>query len=216
MRIYSIFNSIDGEVNKFHQGCFTTFIRTSGCNLNCSYCDSEYAKSETSGKEMSVEDIIHEVELIGCNKITITGGEPLEQEETKKLIEFLICYGYQITIETNGSILIPKIKHQYSLNVSWVVDYKLEYHGKMLFDNYIKLRNDDFIKCVISNRDDFMEFKNILHYLRTKGCVAKIAMSPAYGKLDVNELISWCKEFKMFDIVVNVQLHKLLNLSESA
>ena len=216
MRIYSIFNSIDGEVNAFHQGCFTTFIRTVGCNLSCEYCDTEYALREDAGKEMSMREIVDEVKSIGCHKVTITGGEPLIQKNMPNLIHLLVHSGFVVTVETNGSIVLPGLNASVALNLSWIVDFKIRDASCMELKNYYQLTNRDFIKCVISSKDDFLFFKQILENMRSNGCVAKIALSPAHNEFDVNELVALCKQFKMFDIVINVQLHKLLDLSESA
>ena len=216
MQIYSIFNSIDGEVNAHHQGVFTTFIRTAGCNLRCDFCDTEYALDGLSGNSITVDAIIKEVDSIGCDKVTITGGEPLLQTELPYLLDALVSSGYRVTVETNGSIVIPSLTLHTAMNVNWVIDYKLEYKDRMYMPNYLELGNRDFVKCVISNPNEFETFYDVYTNLRLKGCIANFALAPSHGIITADTLVGWCKQFKMFDVVINVQLHKLLNLSESA
>ena len=105
MKICEIFTSIQGETS--HAGMPCTFIRLTGCNLRCLYCDTEYAYEE--GMELTEAEIINEVELIGVHLITITGGEPLLQEEIYRLTERLIGEGYKVLIETNGTMSIKDI-----------------------------------------------------------------------------------------------------------
>lgn len=216
MQIYSIFNSIDGEVNAHHQGVFTTFIRTAGCNLRCDFCDTEYALDGLSGEAMTIDAILEEVKSIGCDKITITGGEPLLQTEMPQLLDALVFNGFRVTVETNGTIILPQLTMNTRRDVSWVVDYKLEYKDRMYVPNYIELENRDFVKCVISNPGEFEMFYEIYTNLRLSGCIANFALAPSHGIITADTLVGWCKQFKMFDVVINVQLHKLLNLSESA
>ena len=103
MKIRSIFTSVDGEINDFHQGRLSVFVRLAGCNLNCSYCDTKYAQSIKAGTEKSISEIVSNVCKFNLDKVTITGGEPLLQaDEVKILIKELSTKGKKITIETNG------------------------------------------------------------------------------------------------------------------
>ena len=215
MKIYSIFPSIDGEVSEFHQGRLTTFIRVSGCNLRCSYCDTKYALSMDSGIDMNVDEVMEKVKDIGISKVTITGGEPLLQaEELFRLTADLTRQGYEISIETNGSFPL----YGYGVG-SWVVDYKLASSGeqdKMKMDIFRGLRSVDFVKFVIADRQDFNEAISVKKMLQSRLTYqAKFAFSPVYGGMDVNILINWLLEEEVYDAIINVQLHKLLNLKES-
>ena len=98
MKINEIFYSIQGE-GKW-TGLPNIFIRTSGCNLRCSFCDTTYAYDD--GKEMSIDEISSQISKYPCKYICITGGEPLLQKEILNLIDFLIKRNYKICIETNG------------------------------------------------------------------------------------------------------------------
>ena len=100
MRICEIYYSLQGE--GMLMGLPTVFIRTIGCNLDCSWCDTPYARE--GGEEMLVEDIAKKVEAFGVDNVCVTGGEPLIQDETYKLIDALLERGFYIQLETNGSI----------------------------------------------------------------------------------------------------------------
>ncbi len=173
LNIEAIFNSIDGEVNGFlGVGELTTFIRFRGCNLRCTYCDTAYAQDNDVKHQMTVDDIRAWKGLLP--KITITGGEPLIQEEVKRLIYCLIRDGHQVTVETNGSVVImPLLNGKKGLvgsreriassklfenNLRYVVDYKLPSSGveaemkKEVFDD---LRSVDVIKFVIADYVDY-------------------------------------------------------------
>ena len=215
MRIYSIFKSIDGEINHFHQGRVTIFIRFAGCNLNCHWCDTKYALNKNSGKEMNVNQIMEEVRKLGGKNVTITGGEPLMQHDGfLDLTKGLWKKDYKVSVETNGSYF-PN-----GINVgSWVVDYKLKSSGaprdKMMEPlGWARLRECDFVKFVIATIEDFNEANEFILTLKEIGCRAKFAFSPAWGILDPKILISWLDSAKMNDVIINLQLHKYLGLVE--
>ena len=216
MRIYSIFNSIDGEVNKFGQGCFTTFIRFAGCNLRCSYCDTKYALESSSGCEMSLLEVINRVEQIGCNKVTITGGEPLFQwDACFNVLEELTIRGHLLSLETNGTY--SNLSSLFDICGSIVVDYKI-YGPRMDIEEeksiYRPLRSCDFIKFVVENEDMFYDAVMMVGVFKRMDCKAKIAFSPVYGKQFENKLIELLKKEKLFDCMVNFQLHKYVGLTE--
>ncbi len=206
MIINEIFTSIDGEVNQWGQGTFSTFIRLAGCNLNCPYCDTQYAQNSKAGKEMTVEEVAKKVEEIGCKKITITGGEPLLQTTEVLDLIYLLPISFKVSIETNGSILIPAIQ-----TVCFVMDYKLDNEEKMNLQNFEFLTSNDWIKIVISGEEDYQRTKEIRSLVKSKyGCQARIAFSPVHDKIDPADLIRKLKQDKLFDVVVNLQIHKFI------
>ncbi len=215
LMVYSIFLSIDGEVNFYGQGGFATFIRLAGCNLGCSYCDTKYAQNYSDGTKMFLDEIIIQIEEIGCKKITITGGEPLLQPNAlKSLTQALWHKNYRITVETNGS-LVPEGLYGVS---SWVVDYKLpnsKMMSKMQPDvTFLKLRSSDYIKFVMGSYMDYQCAKAKIEYWKKRGGAhAKIAFSPC-DRLTPKELIGWMKKDKLFDVILNLQLHKLIDFGE--
>ena len=219
MRIYSIFVSIDGEVNYFGQGRFTTFIRTAGCNLRCKWCDTQYALNPLSGIEMSVKQIIDKIKELGVSKVTLTGGEPLYQiSQIEQLLESLYREGFLVSIETNGSIQLPEILSTPAFSV--VMDYKLNSSGmtnKMVIDYFRPLKRKDFVKFVIADRNDYLQAKQVRQKLIKIGCRAKFAFSPMYGDFKLNQdLLIWLKEDSLFNIFINYQLHKCMGLREDS
>ena len=97
--VNEIFFSIQGESS--YAGLPCIFIRLTGCNLRCSYCDTKYAFS--AGQEKTAAEILGIIRQYKCNLVEITGGEPLEQEECPRLASFLLEKGYIVLVETNGS-----------------------------------------------------------------------------------------------------------------
>jgi len=208
MKILSIFNSVDGEINKFHQGCFSTFIRTAGCSLRCNYCDTKRSWDPDAGIEMTPNQIFSEIKKIGCRKVTITGGEPLIQSgiELLSLLQFLRRYNYNVSIETNGTYPIPI---DWSVG-SWVVDYKSSSVGHPFERkcDYEKLNQNDWVKFVISSREEYEEILPILK--KSKEWKAGIAVSPMHKQLNPVLLVDWLQKDKLFHCVINLQLHKYI------
>ena len=99
LKVNDIFYSIQGESSYAGMPC--VFIRLTGCNLRCTYCDTQYAYDD--GEEYSIDDIMDKISSYTCNLVEVTGGEPLIQRETPSLVEKLLNAGYRILLETNGS-----------------------------------------------------------------------------------------------------------------
>lgn len=210
IKVNEIFTSIDGEVNKFGQGMLTTFIRFAGCNLRCSYCDTEYAQSSENAKEMTVKEVIAQVET---SKVTITGGEPLMQKEgCQQLICAFLDMGLFVTVETNGSFPVGDAYRYYG-KFGWVIDFKVEYHDtKMLFNNFNYAREGDWIKFVV---DKVSDYEVALHYIdifRNQPCRARMAMSTTQRELTHADIVSNLIRDGQWDVSLNVQLHKCINI----
>ena len=204
INIYSIFLSVSGEVGKFKQGSLTTFVRLSGCNIHCVYCDTKKALSLSSGKCLSIEKIIEKVESIGCKQILITGGEPLLQiKNLKLLIKELTKNGYFVSIETNGTIL-PNIPNVYC----WIADYKLFSSGysnfKLSNKKYKLFPEDSWVKFVCLDRQDYEEAKAVIKLLGN----FNFALSAAIPWLAPEQLCNWMMKDKLFSTCLNVQIHK--------
>jgi len=220
IKVNEIFLSIDGEVNAFGQGGFSTFIRFSGCNCKCNYCDTQY---HNTGTYYSIAQIMDKVREIGCNKITITGGEPLLQSESIPLIEALVFSHHSVSVETNGSIEVPFIMGSFYL--SFVVDYKLPSSGMMdrmkPIKMFQKLGPLDFVKFVIQNDEDFLCACRIAKEVRSVNYGTSIAFSPVFLKQDDGRFIQSYPlydkmiEAKLFEIpkmFLNYQIHKIIGL----
>uniref|UniRef100_A0A6M3L1Z2 Putative iron-sulfur binding domain containing protein n=1 Tax=viral metagenome TaxID=1070528 RepID=A0A6M3L1Z2_9ZZZZ len=216
--INEIFQSINGEVNWCNQGSIATFIRFSGCNLSCPYCDTTYAQNLIGFVyQFFSHDLACRVleKHRGVENITITGGEPLLQKEF--LIDFLCCLLQKtivkVSIETNGTIPIPELDRDIRCIVGWVIDFKLPSSGAYNEKNLQNLPNDvtdnDWIKFVIGDREDYLVAKNILnkcdyHY--------NLAFSPVLPGMTPSTLLGWMLEDHLFHVVLNVQIHKLINI----
>lgn len=211
MNIVEIFQSIEGEVSGHGQGRITTFIRFAGCNLSCDYCDTPESQTITNAQKLSPGEILYDPLVVKSDNITITGGEPLLQEDDfYSLLYSLFNMNKKITVETNGTIS-PKIKlSSYSPNVSWVVDFKL--HALMNFP-FTKLSSFDFIKFVVSSKDEFL--KAAAHAKNyNKWSKARIAFSAVLNSElpSAQVLYDWIIQEKLYFVIVNVQIHKLCGL----
>lgn len=201
MMVNEIFLSIQGE--GLLTGYPTVFVRFMGCNLRCSYCDTTYSYHE--GKEISVEDIVDKIESYGYQRVCLTGGEPLIQKDLQDLLDAL--KGYRITIETNGSISLESFKlHS---GQTFVMDVKTPSSGQhhmMCFSNLHKITNEDEIKFVIGNRQDYVWSKEIIDKHYNKG---KITFSPVFGKIEPQVMVEWILEDRL-DVRFGLQLHKII------
>ena len=213
MQVFSIFQSIDGEVNTWGQGIPSTFLRLSGCNLICSYCDIPEARNSKAGQDMTVEEVFQIIQRYECPKVTITGGEPmLQEDEIHQLLNRLFPYKYKISIETNGTISTERFRNcrKPNKNVCLVVDYKFQQHNP---DALQFLREWDWVKVVVGGRDDFDEARGIFEWMRKCGCKARFALSPIHETLPGKLLAQWIIDAKLWDITLNCQIHKWLDLA---
>lgn len=203
MKVCEIFTSIQGESS--YAGLPCTFIRMAGCNLRCSYCDTTYAYEENI--ELSENEILNEVTLIGTNLVTITGGEPLLQEGTFHLVDRLIGEGHKVLIETNGTLSIKDIDSRAII----VLDVKTPGSGMsedMDGSNFDYIKPSDEVKFVITDRTDYEWSKDIIRKCNLKSR-CQMLFSPAFGMLAPELLIKWMLEDRL-DVRLNLQMHKYI------
>ena len=217
INIYSIFRSINGEICRPGQGSWATFLRFSGCNLRCFWCDSVYAQEVDPSKALTIETIMKEVEKNKCQNVTITGGEPLFQRNgLNELLQTLLMNNYKVSVETNGSY--PIIDNYIDVPISWVVDYKLPSSGEnqqmAKAKPWSQLTNDDYIKFVIANRKDYDVALGTVQRFWSEGVKARMAFSPILNSINVNDLCTWMIENGLFSIPISLQFHKLVKLRE--
>lgn len=205
LRITEIFFSIQGESSQAGRPC--TFVRLSRCNLRCNWCDTPY--SFTGGDRMSLDEIHAAVEAHGCRLVEITGGEPLLQPLVLPLMARLLDAGYEVLIETSGSLDISAIDPR----VSVIMDLKAPGSGesdKNLFANLEHLKSNDEVKIVILDRRDFEWAVQIMEdYPILKE--HSLIFSPVHGTLEPGLLARWILEAGV-DVRLGVQLHKYLDL----
>ena len=207
MKVCEIFYSIQGEGEL--AGYPTIFIRLTGCNLRCRYCDTEYAFYE--GKEMGIDDIIERIKGYRSRYVCITGGEPLLQREVLDLMETLLEDGYIVSLETNGSISLEDVcmrlgKYGDSFIIS--MDIKCPSSGmseRMRLENIDLLRENDQLKFVVLDEDDYNYAKDIISRYRPR---CKIIIQPVWGT-DVRKIA----ELMLKDGLqarLSLQIHKII------
>ncbi len=203
MKINEIFFSIQGESS--YAGLPCAFVRLTGCNLRCAYCDTRHAYEE--GEERTIEQVIEAAEGFPTGLIEITGGEPLLQEETLSLVAALAERTRKVLIETNGSLSLRGI----DARATAIMDIKCPgsgMSGRMLWDNLDRLRSHDEIKFVLTDRADYDWATGIIrkHRLLERHIVH---MSPAYGIMEPRRLASWILEDGL-GVRLQLQLHKYI------
>ena len=202
MKINEIFYSLQGEGN--WTGRPNIFIRTSGCNLRCSYCDTKYAYED--GKEMNADEILKQISKYHCKYVCITGGEPLLQDEVLDLIDALSKKDYKICIETNGSLNIKKISKNKLLLIS--LDIKCpssNMHAKNYLKNMSLLRKHDQLKFIIKDRRDYEYAKKILNIYKP---ACNVFFQPVWGT-DPRRLAEWIVADDL-NVRLGLQLHKMI------
>ncbi|MCB1748366.1 MAG: 7-carboxy-7-deazaguanine synthase QueE [Gammaproteobacteria bacterium] len=201
LRITEIFLSLQGESNTV--GYPTVFVRTTGCPLRCTYCDTAYAFS--GGQVMSHDDILERVAGFGVRHVTVTGGEPLAQPSTPALLTRLCDAGRVVSIETSGAFDVAALDPR----VVRVVDVKTPASGEAarnLWPTFASLTARDQIKFVICDRADYDWSRARLAELDTP---AEILFSPGHGSLAARELADWVVADRL-PVRFQIQLHKVL------
>jgi 7-carboxy-7-deazaguanine synthase len=203
MRITEIYQSIQGESS--YAGLPCVFVRTMGCDLRCSWCDSEF--TFTGGTAMTLDQIMVSVEMYKCELVELTGGEPLLQPEIYKLATRLADAGHTVLIETGGHRDISKLDPR----VIRIMDLKCPTSGeceKNLWSNLEHLRPVDEVKFVIADRDDYEWTLETIREHRLEDRV-KLLISTAFGMIDPDRVVEWMLEDKL-RARFQLQLHKYI------
>lgn len=203
VKICEIFASIQGESTFAGLPC--VFVRLSGCNLRCGYCDTVYAYEE--GEIMTCEDVILSVRSYGVALAEITGGEPLLQEGSLALVTRLVDEGFRVLVETNGSMSIASLDPRAVV----IMDVKCPssgMSGTTDLSNIPRLRATDEVKFVLSGREDYEWAKTFMtaHALQDK---CTVLFSPVYGVLSPAQLAGWIVSDRI-TVRLNLQLHKYM------
>ena len=207
MRITEIFLSLQGEGRQSGQP--TVFVRTTGCHLRCTWCDSAYAFH--GGKELSLDEVMAEVERIGqgTRQVCFTGGEPLLQKEALPFVQRLLDEGYDVVVETSGSLELAdyhKLEPRDRLCLS--VDVKcpsseMQEHNKL--DELAHLTPHDQLKFVIGGEDDYAYAREVIEAHEVD---CPVYVQPVWGR---NE--TWLAERVLADglpVRYSLQVHKVL------
>lgn len=203
LKVNEIYFSIQGESTFAGLPCI--FIRLTYCNLRCTYCDTEYAFYE--GKEITIAEILNEINKYDCKLVELTGGEPLVQPEAITLMKILCENGYQVLLETGGSLPISGIDPR----VKIILDLKCPSSAMMkknLYQNIDHLKNSDELKFVIGTREDYEWAKGILNkYKLMDRCT--VLFSVVFGILEPVELVNWILEDNL-NVRFQLQMHKYI------
>lgn len=203
LRVTEIFHSIQGEST--HAGRPCVFVRLTGCNLRCVWCDSAYAFH--GGSSMTVREVVERVRDYGCEWVEITGGEPLLQHDVYELMQVLVNERFSVLLETGGSLPIDRVP----VGVRRIVDVKCPGSGEVErnhWENLDQLRDGDELKFVLASRDDY-EWAARQVRDRTLDRRSPVLFSPVHGTLDPGEMARWVLEDRL-PVRVQLQLHKML------
>ena len=203
LQVCETFYSVMGESTQAGLPAF--FIRLSGCNLRCRYCDTTYAYE--GGREMTAAQLLDAAQAHDASLVLVTGGEPLLQAETQPLLVALADAGFRVFLETNGSLSIRKVDPR----VHRVLDLKCPASGMSghnRWENLDFLTSRDEVKFVVSERDDFLWALEIIrkHELHQR---LPVLISPVFGALPPQEVAAWVLASRL-PLRLNLQLHKYL------
>jgi len=202
LTINEIFYSIQGESTYAGKPC--VFVRLTGCDLRCSWCDTPYAFSE--GQKMSVDAVLQQVDRYGSPLVEVTGGEPLLQDDVYPLMERLLESGRTVLLETGGQIDVSRVP----LAVIKVMDVKCPASGESHrneWRNIDRLGSRDQVKFVIKDRGDY-EFARdlVVRHALDRRCAA-VLFSPVHDVLDPKALSEWILEDRL-PVRLQLQIHK--------
>jgi 7-carboxy-7-deazaguanine synthase len=204
LNVNEIFYSIQGE--SVHAGLPCIFVRLTGCNLRCSYCDTRYAFDE--GEALTIDQMIGRVKTFGCSLVEITGGEPLLQDGTPVLVAELLEAGYTVLLETNGSLDIDRVDRR----CSRIMDIKCpssQAASSIDENNFQKLTANDQVKFVIGDREDFRFARRMLERLPDCLPTDRVLFSAVDGQLSPDRLARWMLE-ESIRARLQLQLHKVI------
>jgi 7-carboxy-7-deazaguanine synthase len=202
VRVTEIFYSLQGEGTRAGRPC--VFVRFTGCDLRCVYCDSAYAFQ--GGEERSREEILAEVARIPCRFVLLTGGEPMLQRELPELARDLLARGYEVAVETHGQAPLDALPRE----VIRIADVKTPGSGQpaTALDWLDRLAPHDEVKFVVTSEADFRWSADVIRARRLEGRCA-ILFSAVWGAVDPKALARWLLDSGL-DARLSLQIHKVL------
>jgi 7-carboxy-7-deazaguanine synthase len=202
LRINEIFFSIQGESTWAGRPC--AFVRLTGCDLRCSWCDTEYAFHE--GRTMAVEEVAAQLLGYGCDLVEVTGGEPLLQAGVYPLIARLLDMGTKVLVETSGASDVSRL----DVRAIKVMDLKCPGSGESarnLWSNLEHLTPRDEVKFVIADRADYEWARDVLRRDNLAPRVNAVLMSCVFGRLEPALLAGWILADRL-PVRMQLQMHK--------
>ena len=203
------FISINGEGQL--AGAFALFLRFAGCNLRCDWCDTAWACGKDAPHETvtlsRIKEIAADAMAQGVRTVTLTGGEPLLQENIADVIRCLADMGLRVEIETNGAVALAPYQN---CGACFTMDYKLpssrmEQH--MCTENFALLRDADTVKFVCGSREDVFRAKEIAEQFKPQ---CPLYLSPVFGRIEPAEIVEIMKDQHMGGFRLQLQLHKFI------
>lgn len=211
LQVVEKFISINGEGRRCGQ--LATFIRFAGCNLNCGYCDTAWANDrKVAFDPMTAEEVYAYIKETQVTNVTLTGGEPLLQQDMGELLELLSQDPeLYVEIETNGSVLLSKFSDLEN-PPSFTMDYKLPSSGMermMALENFDHLTEKDTVKFVSGSMEDLEKARELINkYKLTEK--TSIFISPVFGDIELESIVDFMKDNQMNGVNMQVQLHKII------
>lgn len=206
VKINEIYYTFSGEGKT--AGMPVVIVRMTGCNLRCSYCDSQYSYEE--GEELTFDEVVKRIKKYNCNRVLLTGGEPLVNSLCLDLVERLKVEHFFIILETNGSLSIEKFLLHIDM---FCIDIKCPSSGmtELIYWENLECigRTGDEIKFVIGDRKDYEFAKGIVK--KYNHCIdnEQFVFSPVWGKIEPKQLAEWMLEDKL-DVKYSLQMHKVI------
>jgi 7-carboxy-7-deazaguanine synthase len=204
MKVNELFYSIQGESSYMGRPCI--FIRLSGCNLRCTYCDTPYAFYD--GAEMSIPEILQAVEKYPTRLALVTGGEPMLQPAVHELFARLLERNYTVLLETGGQVSLAEVDPR----VHKIMDFKCPSSGMEGYNDYGNVRHltsNDELKFVIGDRNDFDWACDLIRQYDLVACVDQILFSPVHPKISSADLAEWVLACGL-PVRLQLQLHKII------
>jgi 7-carboxy-7-deazaguanine synthase len=201
--LHEVYASVQGESS--YSGLPCTFVRTTACNLRCTWCDTPHAFTE--GRPWSMDEVLAEIERLGLRLVEITGGEPLLQPNVLVLMRALCDRGYTVLLETSGSLDVAPVDER----VIKILDLKAPGSGEEganLYANLEHLTRKDELKFVLADRADYEWAKKQLEQHRlAERC--QVLMSTVFGRLPPRDLAAWIVADRL-PVRMQLQAHKYI------
>lgn len=204
MKINEIFYSIQGESSFTGWPC--VFIRLTGCNLRCTYCDTQYAFHE--GTEMSIPEILQAIDAFSTRLVLVTGGEPMLQTSVHELLDQLLNRDYTVLLETGGQVSLAGVDPR----VHKIMDFKCPSSGMEDHNDYSNVQHltrKDELKFVVGDRHDFDWACDRIQQYDLVSRVGAVVFSPINRKLSYSELADWILNCGI-RVRMQLQLHKII------
>jgi 7-carboxy-7-deazaguanine synthase len=203
MRITEIYRSVQGETQ--YAGLPCTLVRTTGCDLRCTWCDSPFAFQ--GGRDMTLDEISAEVARLGAPLVLLTGGEPMLQKELPELASRLLGEGYRVMIETSGAHALDELPAE----VVRIVDVKAPGSGeshRMRWESLEGLGKRDAVKFVLADEADYRWASDVIRERRLAERT-EVLLSPVHGRLAPDALVGWILRDRL-PARLNLQIHKYI------